>query len=93
MAEHGNFANAEEGQNGQKWLIIGVNFEISKTCGKKLQKQFRVAVCKKLNRLQYPHNFEKMISLFTKVIVSKMVQHGLYFGADLQNTKKHSKNY
>ena len=34
-----------------------------------------------------------MISLFTKVIVSKVVQHGLYFGADLQNIKKHSKNY
>ena len=42
MAEHGNCANAKLRQNGQKWLITGVNFEISKTCGKKLQKQMNL---------------------------------------------------
>ena len=42
VAEHGNCANAKLRQNGQKWLITGVNFEISKTCGKKLQKQMNL---------------------------------------------------
>ena len=48
MVEHGHFANTKERQNEQKWLIIGLNFDISKTYGKKeLQKQFRVGLCKK----------------------------------------------
>ena len=50
-----------------------MNFEISKTCGENLQKEFRVAVCKKLNRFQYPHIIGKMIR-FCKVAKLAVLQ-------------------